>query len=150
MKRLYVYVIAVYLITTATAGSAQGTNNPALFSAFPSTINCSETELARAFNMAEGQSISLSFSAGFVFPGGVISNIQQYNNLQTAVIRSPFYNNAVFNLSRITNPDQSITYTGHIVNIAYSDGFTLKKDVTGNYQLQKFETARLYANCTKL
>ena len=60
--------------------------------------------------------------------------------MQSAIIRSPVFNNAIFHISKRTNPDNSITYVGRIINQNYFDGYELKIDAFGNYHLIKIET----------
>ena len=120
---------------------------PKQFNNFPGVINCTEAELSRVFNTASGQAISLSFSDNFIFSGNVTSNIVKYNNLQTAVIVSPDYSNTIFSVSKITDAGGSISYIGRIINKNYFDGFELKKNATGYYQLNKIETDRVIQDC---
>ena len=120
-----------------------GAVKPKLFNNFPDIINCSVSELAGIFNSAEGQNINLSFSNNFIFGGTVISKVTKYSNLQSAIIKSPVFNNAIFHISKRTNPDNSITYVGLIINQNYFDGYELKIDAFGNYHLTKIETDKV-------
>jgi hypothetical protein len=120
---------------------------PKQFSSFPDIINCSEQELTKIFNASPGQSISLAFSNNFTFAGNVTSNLAKYVNLQSAVVVSPDYSNTIFSVSKITNGDGSVVYVGRIINKNYFDGFELKKNASGIYQLKKVETDRVIQDC---
>ena len=139
MKHFLLYSIAILL---SLPGFCQqtGTVKPKLFNTFPDIINCSVSELASVFNSTEGQNINLSFSNNFIFGGMVISKVTKYSNLQSAIIKSPVFNNAIFHISKRINTDNSITYVGRIINQNYFDGYELKTDAFGNYHLLKIET----------
>jgi len=151
MKQLTSYAIALLLIITSIGAQAQTSTvtKPAVFNNFPAKINCSATELNRAFATTLNQSINLSFSDNFSFKGEVVSNIQRYDNLQTAVIKSSDFSDMVFMVSKITNKDKSITYVGRMMNKRYSDGYELKKDAQNNYQLIKIETDKILQVCSQ-
>jgi hypothetical protein len=150
MKPLTSMALVLMLCFTASpVFSQQNTNSkPTLFTAFPDVINCSEAELTRAFSIQENQNINLALSGSFSFAGTVKSNIVKYSNLQSMVIRSPYFSDAIFNLSKVTKTDNSIVYVGRIINLAYADMYELKQDAGGNYQLIKLETARQLPDCS--
>ena len=122
---------------------------PSLFNNFPAKVICSEQELGRVFNSTANQDISLSFSDNFIFSGKVTSNVVKYANLQTAIIKSPAFGDAIFVLSKITNTDRTTGYVGRIINKNYFDGYELKKDASNNYQLIKIETDKVIPDCTQ-
>lgn len=72
----------------------------------------------------------------------------KYANLQTAVIKSPVFGDAVFAVSKITNADKSVSYIGRIISKKYFDGYELKKDTQNNYRLIKIETDRVIQDCS--
>ncbi len=141
-------MLLLFTITAAIAlgQPAQGPK-PTLFSSLPSTISCTEAELAKVFSMAEGQSVTVAFGGNFNFNGAISSNTVKYSNLQSAVIKSPAFSNAILHLSKRINAGNGITYTGRIYNDGFGDGFELKKDGQGNYQLVKFETEKVRQTC---
>lgn len=149
MKRLASYALMLFIALTATKAYAQGPSSPKpkQFDAFPNVISCPESELAKLFNTTPGQDISLSFSNNFSFAGNITANVVKYANLQSAVMVSAYYHNTVFNVSRRINKDNTVTYTGHMFNKTYFDGYELKRDAAGNYQLVKFETDRVIQDC---
>ena len=147
MKHYAPYALSLLLSFIMTTGFSQSNPKPKQFSSFPEIINCSETELSKVFTASPGQNISLSFSNNFTFAGNVTSNLVKYSNLQSAVIVSPDYSNTIFSVSKITNGDGSISYIGRIINKNYFDGFELKKNASGFYQLKKVETDRVIQDC---
>lgn len=148
MKRYAPYALSLVLSFMLTTGFCQSTNpKPKQFNNFPEFINCNETELAKVFTALPGQNISLSFSNNFTFAGTVKSNLVKYVNLQSVVIEAPDYFNTIFSVSKITKGDGSIGYTGRIINKNFFDGFLLKKNASGAYQLKKIETDHLIQDC---
>ena len=147
MKPYATYALSLFLSFTVMTGFAQTNAKPKQFSNFPSVISCSEQELSRVFTASAGQNISLSFSDNFIFSGTVKSNLSKYANLQSAVIVSPDYSNTIFSVSKITGADGSISYVGHIINKNFFDGFDLKKNTSGVYQLKKVESDRVIQDC---
>lgn len=149
MKPYAPYVLSLFLSFAVVTGFGQ-TSKPKQFSSFPDVMNCSEQELSKVFTTSPGQTISISFSNNFTFSGTVKSNISKYANLQSAVIVSPDYSNTIFNVSKIIKADGSISYVGHIINKSFFDGFDLKKNAAGVYQLKKIESDRVIQDCTQL
>jgi hypothetical protein len=149
MKRLTLYTLVLVALISPTAHAQNPTGaKPKLFSNFPEKIICSAAELSRIFTTNADQNISLSFSDNFLFSGTVTSNVVKYANLQTAVIKSPVFGDAVFAVSKITHADKSVSYIGRIISKKYFDGFELKKDTQNNYQLTKIETDRVIQDCS--
>ncbi|HMU09207.1 MAG TPA: hypothetical protein PKC54_04330 [Ferruginibacter sp.] len=149
MKQPASCALVLLFVFIATAASSQTIAKPKQFSNFPDVINCSESVLSSVFASAPGQNIILSFSDNFSFSGVVINNLVKYSNLQSAVIRSPNFNNAVLSISKIMNKDNSVSYIGRIINKNYFDGYELKINAAGNYQLVKVETDRVIPDCSQ-
>lgn len=148
MKTYAPYALSLFLSFIVMTGFGQANNpKPKQFSNFPDVINCSEQEISKVFTASAGETISLSFSNNFIFSGTVKSNLAKYANLQSAVIVSPDYSNTIFSISRISNADGSISYVGHIINKNFFDGFDLKKNAAGIYQLKKTESDRVIPDC---
>jgi poly-D-alanine transfer protein DltD len=150
MKHPIPNVLVLLCVLISAAVQAQNPNGakPALFNNYPGKIICSEQELGKVFTSTANQDISLSFSDNFIFSGKVTSNVVKYTNLQTAIIKSPVFGDAVFVLSKITNTDKSTSYVGRIINKNYFDGYELKKDASNNYQLIKIETDKVIPDCS--
>ncbi len=151
MNRLAPYACALMCTLFTTVGFSQShpAAKPKQFDNFPRVINCSAAELSKAFATTAGQNINLSFSDNFSFSGNVLDNTVKYSNLQSVVLKLGAFNNSVFSLSKRTEADNSITYVGRIINKNYFDGYELKKDASGNYQLIKIETDRVIQDCTQ-
>ena len=134
---------------TVSAANAQQTNTPtvAVFSRFSNLIDLSEATLANAMQMSKGQTVTLQLGENFNFPGTVISNENVYSNLQTVIIKSSDYNNALLQVSKQINEDKSISYVGRIFSQGSSDGFEMKRNTNGSYRLQKFETVKILQDC---
>lgn len=148
MKPYATYALYVLFSLVSVTGFSQNNNQkPKQFDNYPATINCSDLELAKVFNTVQGQAVSLNFSNDFIFSGTVTSNIVKYSNLQSAVVMSPDYANTIFNLSKVTNTDGSVSYNGRIINKNHFDGFELKKNPVGEYQLVKIESDRVIQDC---
>lgn len=142
------YVLPVLFALTATTTQAQSQGaKPALFTNFPDKINCNPEVLNQVFSFAAGQDATISGSSNFLFIGKLLSNTTRYDSLQTVVIRSAAFSDAIFVLSKLTGSDNKIEYRGRIINTKYADGYELKKDDAGNYQLVKFETDKLLQDC---
>jgi hypothetical protein len=150
MKHLALYAMLLLFLQTTLTASAQNTagSKPKLFNSYPQKIICAKTELSKVFASAAGQSISLSFSDNFLFTGVVTSNTVKYSNLQTAVVRSPVFSDAIFVLSKITDDKGNSNYVGRIINQKYFDGFELKKNASDNYELVKIETDSVIQDCS--
>lgn len=151
MKSHATYALSVLFILIATTGFSQNTNpKPKQFHNFPEIINCSEQELAKIFNSSPGQDIVLNFSDNFSFQGSVRANKVKYSNLQTAVVVSPGFSNSIFSISKITNLEGRVSYIGRIINKSFFDGYELKKNSSGNYELTKVETDRVIQDCAHM
>jgi hypothetical protein len=141
-------VLLFTLTTLHAAAQSSAVSKPKLFNNYPEKINCSVNELGKVFASSTDQTISLSFSNNFLFSGVITSNVVKYSNLQTAVIRSSVFSDAIFVLSKITDARGGVNYVGRIINQKYNDGFELRKDASGNYQLTKIETDRVIQDCS--
>lgn len=146
MKQLAAFSLAL-LISTVSFAQQNTPSKPKLFQNYSDVITCSETELARVFNFNEGQNVSMALANNFSFSGTVTSNLVKYSNLQSVIVKSPAFSNAIFQVSKRTNDDNSITYIGRIINQNYFDGYELKQDAAGNYQLIKIETDKVIQPC---
>lgn len=97
--------------------------------------------------LAKGDQAVIELADGFTFTGEVITNEQVYSNLQTLIVRTTQYNNAVMQISRQTLQDGSVSFAAHIFANRSTDGFQLKRANNGSYLLQKFETALVLQDC---
>jgi hypothetical protein len=151
MKHFASTTMLVLYSFLALTGTAQQTTaaKPKLFAAFPDVINCNVNEIARVFTIAQGQQANLALAGNFAFGGTVTANEVKYSTLQSAVVKSPSFGNAIFHVSKRIKPDNSVVYVGRIINEAYADGYELKRDANGNYQLIKIKTEVVIPDCNQ-
>lgn len=143
-----VLLLLLCLTTAISFAQQKPDSRPKLFAALPETIKVNDAALQNAFTLFEGQNASIVLANNLIFSGVVISNEVKYNNLQNIIIKSALLNNALLSLSKIKNPDNSITYTGRIINSKAFDGFEIKRNEDGQYNLHKFETAQILQDCS--
>ena len=94
-------------------------NKPRLFAGFPDKIVLSTDQLNEMMSAPLGRNTNfrLSVDNDLQFQGEVISTASKYNNsIQSVVIRSNSFEGARFTLSRITNTDGSVRYSGRIIS----------------------------------
>jgi hypothetical protein len=139
-------LVMLCLIFTATSIAQKATAKQKLFAANPENISLNKSIITDAFSYNTGTSVSIDLSSNFHFVGTVISNQQKYDNLQTIMIRSSENNHSIFQISKITNIDKSISYAGRIINDDAADGYAIKNN-NGIYSLQKFETDKILEFC---
>jgi len=149
MKTFKKLLSVILCLATVTAFSQKTDQSaPKLFAAFPETIQLSKNILHSTINASEGEQVIVAFSNEFRFKGTVLSNLQKYDNLQSVMIKSASFGNSIFQLSKITNEDKSISYTGRIINPDAFDGYEIKKDNKDNYSFIKFETRHKIEDCS--
>ncbi len=149
MKPLSKHLLTLLLcLTTAAAFSQTSSVKPKLFANLPENIAVETNTLEKVFYVPVGLNISLAFGGGLVFNGKVSSNEIKYKNLRTVTVISSELNNSILAVSMITNSDNTITYVGRIINPGASDGYEIKKSVTGDYRLQKFQTDKILQDCS--
>ena len=141
--------ILLVCLCTYAAGFTQQTTaaKPRVFDNQPSSITISENLLQSFFSLSPNQETILDFGSSFKFPCRVLSKQAKYNNLHTVIVKSSLFGNAIFQVSRITNDDNSISYVGRIMNERAFDGFAIKKGSDGTYKLEKFETGKILDEC---
>ncbi len=104
-------------------------NKPKLFANLPDRIPVSVDDMNSFFNTQLGQTISLSLSTDVQtrFEGTVIAlSGSNPDRIETIIIRSTNFNGARFTLSRITNADGSLSYTGRIISFQHGDLYELQ------------------------
>lgn len=143
MKRIYKAVVLYTLLISCNITKAQVVTErrPQLFAAFAKSVNFPKTELEKIFSTAQGRTIKLSLGDNVAMTGVITSSLQPDPNLQSVIIKLNNLDNSVLGISKRTNDDKSITYIGRIVNSKYADAFELKKEDSGNYIINKKNTA---------
>ena len=142
------FSLLLCLTTAVTFAQKSDQPRPKLFVGFPEKIQLSKNILQNTLNANEGEQVIVAFSNDFHFKGTVLSNLKKYDNLQSVMIKSPAFGNAIFQLSRMTNKDNSISYSGRIINPDALDGYEIKKDKDDNYSIVKFETKNILQDCS--
>ena len=109
-------------------------NKPKLFANLPDKIQVSAGELDNLFNTQAGRPANLKLSAvnDLRFEGEIASVAGKHeDSLQTIIIRLTNYNGARFTLSRISNTDGTVSYTGRIISFGHGDLYELQKQDGG-------------------
>lgn len=104
-------------------------NKPRLFTNLPGKISVNNNLIDNILTAPLGRSSSfrLSEDNSFQFAGEVVSTASKYNNsIQSVVIRLETFNGARLTLSKITNADGSIRYTGRIISFTHGDLYELE------------------------
>jgi hypothetical protein len=131
------------LIITYNGRAQQKVPRPELFNGVENKISYPKAELEKIFTKIKGSKFQISLPGNFNFTGIVVSSVQRYDNLKSFLIKSTNLNGAMFAISKRINDDNSISYTGRIINEKYSDGYELKVDGAGNYFLNKINMDEL-------
>lgn len=104
-------------------------NKPKLFSNLPDKIPVSVEKINEIITSPVGRTsgFRLSEISDFQFDGEVVSTASKYgNSIQSVVIRSGTYEGARLTISKITNVDGSISYTGRIISFKHGDLYELQ------------------------
>ena len=150
MKTITSTVLVLLLSAASLSVFAQKTavNQKSIFTEFPGSIEISKNTLKSTLVAKPGQTVSIRFNDKFVFTGKVMSNELKYSDLQSMIVKSDTYANTLFQLSRITNSENSIKYIGRIINTDALEVFEIKNDVADNYQLQKIDLDKILQDCS--
>lgn len=139
--------MACACIVLSLSSIAQQAEKPHLFSAFPSTISITENKLQQLFALRANEETVIDFGSNFIFPCKIILTESKYSNMQSIIIRSTAFDNAMLQVTRITNSTNRVSYRGRILNERAADGFEIKWNPEGRYELRKFETDRILEPC---
>ena len=134
------------LILCSSAAVTTAQQKKASFQNFSSSIKIPESALSNAITRARGQQAQIVLGE-LNFSGEVVSNSQVFENLQTIIIKSPAYNNAVLQISKQTMQDKTVNYVGRIFSEGSADGYHIKRGSDGAYSLQKFDAAVIKQDC---
>jgi hypothetical protein len=115
-------------------------NKPKLFNNLPDRIVFGTERINTLLATPVGSPVLIRLTETPVageFRGEVISVTSKYDNqIQTVVIRSTNFTGAVLTLSKVTDTDGNVSYTGRIVSMHNGDLFELKSMGT-DYVLAK-------------
>lgn len=106
-------------------------NKPLLFSNLPDRIPVNMDNLSRAMDFTVGNTVNLLVSDAnqLEVEGIVTSTASKYNNsIQSVVIKSTNYNGAVFTISKITDANGQVSFTGRFISMQHGDLFELISD----------------------
>lgn len=119
---------------------------PALFNHLQSKTNCSLSAIDKPFGFSKGRQIILNINADFTITGEVLEKTQAERGVENINIRCSNYNNALLSLSRITQEDGSVKYTGILHDRNSSDVLLLINE-DGHYAFKKQQRSLLIADC---
>ncbi|MEQ1675531.1 MAG: hypothetical protein ABL876_02445 [Chitinophagaceae bacterium] len=114
-------------------------NKPKLFAAHPDQIPVNLTNINALLSSSVGNAVDMNVSAttSFRFTGEVISTVSKYQNrIISVVIRSSNFSGAIFSISKITNDNGTISYTGRLISKRFGDVYELK-ELNGSFVLVK-------------
>ncbi len=126
----------------------QTVTKAAVFTNYPTTITVSENDIAVAFNSKVLHQITINFSNQLIFAGTVISIQNDYDNMQTILVKADNNPYTILQITRNTTTDKLVNYSGMIINNYASDGYNLQNK-NGVYTLQKFETQKILEPCSQ-
>lgn len=119
-------------------------NKPKLFKDLPDRINVPLKDFDNVFDFEVGKSVDLPFASNFQFTGTVVSKAEDVaSNVKSIVIKSTNKVGATLALSRMINPDNTITYRGRIMSFKHGDAYEIANE-NGSYYLVKKGLYDLY------
>ena len=96
------------------------------------------------FDFEVGKTVDLPFASSFQFAGTVVSKAEDAQaNVKSIVIKSTTNVGATLALSRIINPDNTITYRGRIMSFKHGDAYEIANE-NGLYYFVKKGLYDLY------
>jgi hypothetical protein len=115
-------------------------NKPLLFRSLPDSIPVDIASFDRAVSFSAGENVSVNISDNIQFPfdGKVMSTASKYgNSIQSVVIKSNTYDGAGLTISKITESNGNIFYTGRIVSMKSGDLYELVKTNSGYFLVKR-------------
>jgi hypothetical protein len=106
-------------------------NKPKLFQNYPEKVAVGTELFGSLFTTAVGKTTSAKSADGspFLFDGELVSSVSKYENrIISLVIRPVNFPNAYFTVSKITDEQGNISYTGRIISKANGDVYVLKQE----------------------
>lgn len=104
-------------------------NKPKMFQNLPEYFPVNVDNLLSMLTSQTGADISVNLSdeSTLPFEGKVVSSASKYDNtIYSVVIRSTNFEGAKLTISRITNPDGSIKYSGRLMSMKHGDLYELQ------------------------
>lgn len=147
MKNLMTLAACVCLAFTGMVASAQTNdhaplnepnhNRPGLFTNLPDRIEMSVETLQRLVASERGTLVSITSSTDRAIApieGAVVSRSKTTEPIQTVIVRSTNFNGANLTLSRFTDEEGLVQYSGRILSIHHGDAYVLQQE-EGQYVL---------------
>ena len=120
-----------------------------LFKTLPNDIPCTASQLNSIFSINESENLKILFNNTLKIEGNVKKNIIKNDRLQTVIVTLPAFNNIDFHLSKRKDQNNLIVYVGHLFDMAYSDGYELKKIDQINYHFVKILMNKILPDCAQ-
>ena len=98
---------------------------PALFSRFPETFSISTLAIQKIFTGESTGFIKIPAEEYGYLEGYMLEKVRKSSALISINIRLTNFDGALFTISKITNPEGAVTYTGRIVHRSYDDALTM-------------------------
>lgn len=140
MKNLRTIACCVSISILSLAASAQPNEiplnepdlkKPELFKQQPEKVAVDVLHISTLLNTQVGEPILLNLPS-FRFEGTVIAAVSKYNNsIQSVVVRSTNYEGATLTVSRTSDENGNIMYTGRIISMKHGDLYQLKQEESG-------------------
>jgi len=105
---------------------------PLLFAQLPEKIACSATTLENIFLASLNSNANFQIGTQLKIEGTVIAKLAVTPEQLSINIRCSNFQNALLNISRLTQPDGSFSYAGRIVSLKHGDVLLLWED-NGQY-----------------
>ena len=140
MKNLRTVALCVSISLSSICSFAQKTdipinepnlNKPQLFQNLPDKIPVNMDNINSWFMGEVGRPISLKLTEAnnLQFEGNVVSTVSKYeNSIQSTIVNSINYPGARLVITKITDKDGAISYTGRILSLQHGDLFELKNE----------------------
>ena len=112
---------------------------PRLFENSPDQIPINIGILSNLLTAQIGSTVDMNLTDGvaFNFKGEIVSSAAKFqNSMSSVVIRSSNFSGARFTITKITDADGKVNYTGRIISMKNADLYELK-NINGNYMLIK-------------
>lgn len=103
-----------------------------MLEALPERSSFQQKAIEEIFALHAGAAVDIRLNENLRITGIIKSNEKVYNNLQTLVIECTNYSRARLFVSKSTDENNNIKYTGRMLGRGYQDGFELRADRTGN------------------
>ena len=142
MKVLYLWGSIACMLLSAQANCQTAPLNqhpvekPMLFNQLPEKIACTSASLQNIFTAALNNPLSVSLGTQLKIEGTVIAKTAVTASQLSINIRCSNFQNALLNISRITQTDGSFSYIGRIVSMQHGDVLLLWEE-NGQYTFVK-------------